>query len=145
MSITVLLREPRTPYNKAMQKILIVDDDAFLLDMYAVKFGEAGYAIDTAKGVDEALEKLRGHGGYDIVLLDMVMPKRTGLELLKEIKEDKSCGDPVRIVLSNQGEKSDIDAALALGAVGYIVKANAIPSEVVTSVGEYYKEHASKA
>lgn len=128
-----------------MHKILLVDDDAFLLDMYAVKFSEAGYAINTAKSVDEALGKLReGMGTYDVVLLDMVMPNKTGLDLLKEIKDDpQAYGTPVRIVLSNQGEKADIDAATALGAVGYIIKANAIPSEVVKQVWEYYQMHAS--
>lgn len=127
-----------------MHKILIVDDDAFLLDMYAVKFGEAGYAVDTAKSVEEALQKIRT-GGFEIVLLDIIMPKQTGLDLLKAIKDDPSYGTPVRIVLSNQGEKTDIDAATALGAVGYIVKANAIPSEVVAKVGEYYRVHTPQA
>jgi len=121
-----------------MHKILIVDDDSFLLDMYAMKFGEAGYIVDTAKSVEEALVKVRT-GGFAIVLLDIIMPKQTGLDLLKAMKEDPSYGTPVRIVLSNQGEKADIDAATALGAAGYIVKANAIPSEVVAKVGEYYR------
>jgi CheY-like chemotaxis protein len=128
-----------------MLKILLVDDDAFLLDMYAVKFSEAGYSINTAKSVDEALGKLReSMGSYDVVLLDMVMPNQTGLDLLKLIKDDPAAyGTPVRIVLSNQGEKADIEAATALGAAGYIIKANAIPSEVVKQVWQYYQEHAS--
>lgn len=130
---------------RSMQKILIVDDDSFLLDMYTVKFSEAGYTVDSAKSVEEALVKMRAGGAYDLVLLDMVMPQQTGLDLLKAIKEDPSCGNPVRIVLSNQGEKADIEAATALGAHGYIVKANAIPSEVVTKVGEYYEQNAPKA
>jgi two-component system, chemotaxis family, chemotaxis protein CheY len=129
-----------------MQKILIVDDDAFLLDMYAVKFSEAGYSINTAKSVEEALGKLReGMGAYDVVLLDMVMPNQTGLDLLKAIKDDpKTYGTPVRIVLSNQGEKADIEAATALGAAGYIIKANASPSEVVKQVWEYYQAASPK-
>lgn len=127
-----------------MQKILIVDDDSFLLDMYAVKFTEAGYTVDTAKSVEDALKKVRT-GGFHIVLLDMIMPQQTGLDLLKAIKDDASYGNPVRIVLSNQGEKTDIDAATALGASGYIVKANAIPSEVVAKVGEYYRVHGPQA
>lgn len=121
-----------------MHSILIVDDDAFLLDMYTMKFKEAGYKVDNAKSVEQALTKMRGGDTYDIVLMDMVMPQQTGLDLLRILKTESLGGAPIKIVLSNQGEKTDIDAALELGAHGYIVKANAIPSEVVTRVGEYY-------
>lgn len=126
-----------------METILIVDDDAFLLDMYAVKFTEAQFKVDTAKSVEEALQKLRGGATYDILLLDMIMPGLTGLDLLKAVKAESLGGNPVRIVLSNQGEKTDIESATAEGAQGYIVKANVIPSEVVAKVREFHKAHAT--
>ncbi len=121
-----------------MRTILIVDDDSFLLDMYAVKFSEAEYTVDTAKSVEEALVKLRGGAVYDAVVLDMVMPHLTGLDLLKVIKAESLGGTPIRIVLSNQGEKTDIEDATNAGADGYIVKANVIPSEVVAKVNAYF-------
>lgn len=127
-----------------MPTILIVDDDAFLLDMYSVKFCEAKYQVDTAKSAEDALTRMRAGSAYDIVLLDMVMPKVTGLDLLKAMRDEALAGEPVRIVLSNQGEKSDIEAALDLGAVDYIVKANVIPSEVVAKVGQVFKEKGKK-
>ena len=126
-----------------MQKILIVDDDTFLLDMYAIKFGEAGYEVTTATSVEAALTLLREGKLFEVVLLDMIMPQQTGLDLLRIINEEKLSHDPVRIVLSNQGEHADIEAAEALGSHGYIVKANMIPSEVVAKVKEIVsKVHA---
>lgn len=120
-----------------MEKILIVDDDSFLLDMYAIKFGEAGYAVDTAKSVEEALTKLREGTPFDILLFDMIMPGLTGLDFLRAVREEKLGDDPVCIVLSNQGEKADIEAAHDLSVDGYIIKANTIPSEVVAQVKGY--------
>jgi DNA-binding response OmpR family regulator len=120
-----------------MHTILIVEDDTFLLDMYAVKFKESGFTVDTSQSVEDALAKLRKGATFDAVLLDMVMPGLTGLDLLKTMRAESLGGTPKMIVLSNQGEKSDIEDAMAAGATGYIVKANVIPSEVVARVKEY--------
>ena len=114
-------------------KILLVDDDAFLRDMYATKFSEHGSSVDVAETAENALDKL-GRDQYDVVLLDMVMPGMSGTDLLKEIKEKQLGGNPKCIILSNQGEKDDIEKAVAAGAIGYIVKAELIPSEVVSEV-----------
>ncbi len=114
-------------------KILLVDDDSFLRDMYATKFSELKFDIDVSETAEGALAKLH-EGKYDVVLLDMIMPGITGVELLKKIKEEKIGGNPICIMLSNQSEESDRAAALAAGAVGYIVKAELIPSEVVATV-----------
>jgi CheY-like chemotaxis protein len=115
-------------------KILLVDDDAFLIDMYAAKFTSSNHEVDSAKTVEAALEKLRAGAKYDAILLDMVLPGMTGLDLLKAIQQENIAGDAKVIVLSNQGDQSDIDAAMAVGAHGYIVKAHMIPSEVVAKV-----------
>ncbi len=114
-------------------KILLVDDDSFLRDMYATKFSELKFDIDVSETAEGALAKLREQK-YDVVLLDMIMPGITGVELLKKIKEEKIGGNPICIMLSNQSEESDRAAALEAGAVGYIVKAELIPSEVVATV-----------
>lgn len=114
-------------------KILLVDDDAFLRDMYATKFSELGHEIDAAESGEIALAKLQ-EGIYDVLLLDVVMPGMTGIELLKRIKAEKLGGDPTCIMLTNQSEDMDKQTALTEGAVGYIVKAERIPSEVVEEV-----------
>jgi CheY-like chemotaxis protein len=117
-------------------KILLVDDDAFLRDMYATKFGELKHTVDVAENAEVALAKLREQD-YDAVLMDMIMPGMTGIDLLKRMKAEKIGGDPVCVVLSNQSEEQDRVQALEAGAVGYIVKAERIPSEVVSEVLTY--------
>lgn len=114
-------------------KILLVDDDAFLRDMYATKFTQTGDEVAVAEDGVAALVKLRD-SKFDVILMDMVMPSMTGLELLKKIAEEGVRGDAKCIILSNQSESSDLEAAKALGADGYIVKAELIPSEVVDKV-----------
>lgn len=118
--------------------ILIVDDDKFLLDMYAIKFNEKGFDVHTAMSGEEAIEKMtKGDFKPEIVLLDIVMPGKSGFDVLEEIKANKLKDDKTTvIVLSNLGQKEDIDKGLSLGADGYIVKASATPSEVVTKVDE---------
>lgn len=114
-------------------KILLIDDDSFLRDMYATKFRELGYEIDVAETGEIALEKLK-QGTYDVTLVDMVMPGMTGVEVVKRIKEASLGGNPICIMLSNQSEEADKKSAKDAGAVGYIVKAELIPSEVVEKV-----------
>ena len=114
-------------------KILLVDDDAFLRDMYALKFAEQGDTVVGAQSGVEALNKMESDT-FDLVIMDMVMPGMNGIELLKAIKASNFATKPKCIVLSNQSEETDVQGALAEGAVGYIIKAELIPSEVVTKV-----------
>jgi CheY-like chemotaxis protein len=114
-------------------RILLVDDDIFLRDMYATKFTESGDTVVTAQSGQEALQKIESDT-FDVVIMDMVMPAMTGLELLQALKDLPTAATMKKIVLSNQGEESDIQAANKLGADGYIIKAACIPSEVVTKV-----------
>lgn len=114
-------------------KILLVDDDQFLRDMYATKFSEIGNEVDVSGTSESALTKLR-ENKYDLVLLDMVMPGLSGVELLKMIKTDTTIDETICIMLSNQSEPEEKDSALKNGAIGYIVKAEFIPSEVVVEV-----------
>ncbi len=118
------------------KKILIVDDDSFLLDMYALKFNQSNFAVTTALGPEIALEKLRGGFVPDVMLLDIVMPIMDGFELMEKMKEEKLAPDATRIILSNRGQPSDIARGESLGAAGYIVKASSTPSEVIAKVTE---------
>lgn len=119
---------------EAKKKIFIVDDDIFLLDMYALKFNQSNFEVDTALGSLKALEKIRSGYSPDIMLLDIVMPDMDGFELLEKIKEEKLIPNTVKVVLSNRGQQSDIARGESLGAQGYIVKANSTPSEVVLKI-----------
>ncbi len=120
-------------------KILLVDDDAFLRDMYATKFKEEGYLVVVAKSGVQALSALKDEGDVDVVMLDMIMPGMNGIEILKAINELDLSKKPSCIVLSNQSENSDVDDAVKAGAVGYIVKAEMIPSDVVREVKKMIK------
>lgn len=122
--------------DKSQIKILLIDDDKFLLDMYSLKFKKSGLEIDTSSTSLGALEKIK-NGEYNIILLDIIMPGMDGLELLKKIRDDKLLPDSTVIMLTNQAD--DIDKARALGVDGYIIKATTIPSEVVEQVLSIHK------
>lgn len=120
--------------NGKQYKILIVDDDKFLLNMYSMKFGKNGFVVNTAPGGEEALRELRNGLNPDALLLDIIMPTIDGKELLKTVKKENLAPHAAIIMLTNQGGEGDINEAHTLGADGYIVKATTIPSEVVEEV-----------
>ncbi len=121
---------------ESKKKILIIDDDSFLLDMYALKFNQANFDVHTSLGPEPALELL--HGGFvpDIILLDIVMPVMDGFEFMEKLKEEKLSQTSIIIILSNRGQPSDIARGESLGASGYIIKASSTPSEVIKKVNE---------
>ncbi len=116
-------------------RICIVDDDPFLLDMYNLKFQQAGYEVSCFTDAGKSLDSLRNDNGYDIILLDVVMPKIDGFGVLKTIREENLCKeDTVIVILSNQGQDKDIAKAEEFGIDGYLIKANTLPSEVLEYV-----------
>lgn len=124
-------------YNHMSEKIkvLLVEDDSFLLNMYATKFEVENFDVVTAedgeKGLAAAKEKLP-----DIILLDIMMPKMDGFEVIKALKSDHSTqGIPV-ILLTNLNQKEEVEKGLAMGAIDYLIKAHFMPSEVVEKVKE---------
>ncbi len=124
-----------TNHNGNKIKILIVDDDPFLLDMYALKFSEQGFDVTPDDSAVKALNHLTSVGDFFAVLLiDLVMPAMDGFELLKRIRDEKLCPSARVVVLSNLGEPSDIEKAKRYAIDGYIIKASATPSEVVEKV-----------
>jgi DNA-binding response OmpR family regulator len=122
-------------------KILLVDDDRFLLDMYSLKFKKSGFDIDVVGNSATALEKLRVGNIYDILILDIIIPTMDGLELLKTIREEKILPNAAVIMLTNQSD--DSEKAKSLGIDGYIIKATTIPSEVVEQVLAIYKNKSA--
>lgn len=125
--------------SETKQKILIVDDDKFLVDMYSIKFTESDYDVVTAFSAKDALSLADEGLSPDICLVDIIMPSMDGFELVAELKQRESFKDTNIIFLTNLGQQSDIDRGLELGADGYIVKASATPSEVVTKVADIVK------
>ncbi|MEN9913189.1 MAG: hypothetical protein RLY66_597 [Candidatus Parcubacteria bacterium] len=118
----------------ANKKILLVDDDRFLLDMYAIKFSKAGYEVKTADSTDSALKLIRDGYIPDVMLSDIVMPGMDGLELVSTVRKEKLAPTTTMIMLTNQGSSDDISRAKKLNVDGYIVKATTIPSEVLAEV-----------
>ncbi len=116
--------------------ILIVEDDKFLMDMYTLKFNEYNFKVTSCFGGNDALSQLEDGLEPDILITDIVMPMMDGFEFLAEVKKKKLGGKASIIILSNLGQKEDIEKGLSLGAVGYIVKATSTPTEVVKKVLE---------
>ena len=113
--------------------IYLVDDDRFLLDLYALKFKNAGHDVSTFNGGEELLTALREEGAKvpDALLIDVIMPNLTGFETIEAVRNENLAKSARIIFLSNQGQDSDFEKAKKLGADGYIIKASAIPSEVL--------------
>jgi CheY-like chemotaxis protein len=122
-------------------KILIVDDDKFLLDMYSMKFKSLGHEANVAVGGEDALSKLRGGDSPEILILDIIMPAMDGLELLETIRKEKLAEQAIVIMLTNETDPAKIEKAKSLGVQGYIVKATSIPSEVVSQVIQIVKDN----
>lgn len=111
-------------------KVLIIDDDDFLLDIYSTKFKESGFEVELAKNGKDVEEKAK-ELNPDLILLDLVMPNVDGFEILKLLKKTGVAPNARIAILSNLDQKEDIDKGLSLGADDYIIKADFTPSEVV--------------
>jgi len=125
--------------------IAVVDDDKFLLDMYALKFSKSGYTVEAVDNGEDALKKFRGGFVPDVLLLDVIMPGLTGLETLETIRKENLIPNATIIMLTNQNAPEDLDRARKCNVDGYIVKAMAIPSEVLSEVERIHTaKHAAK-
>jgi CheY-like chemotaxis protein len=116
------------------KKILFIDDDSFLLDMYSLKFSKAGYEVKVANSTDLALKLIRDGFTPDVMLVDVVMPGMDGLELVATIRGEKLLPSTVIIMLTNQSASDDVARAQKANVDGYIVKATSIPSQVLQEV-----------
>lgn len=119
------------------KKILLVEDDPFLADIYKTKLTEEGYNVICAFDGDEALRKVIEEKP-DLTLLDIVLPNVDGWEILRKIKADDAAKDVKVIILSNLGQKEEVEKGMALGAIGYLIKAHHTPSEVAAEVKKLF-------
>ncbi|MFA5954340.1 MAG: response regulator [Patescibacteria group bacterium] len=115
------------------KKILIIEDEAFLAEMYDTKFRDLGYTVilghDGMQGV-QLMKKERP----DLVLLDIIMPGVDGYEVLKMVRKDPETKDLLIVVLSNLGQEEEITKGLQLGADDYLVKSDLTPSQLVEKI-----------
>ena len=128
-------------------RVYLVDDDRFLLDLYAVKFKNAGHEVTAFGGGEDLLAALRKEGAVvpNAILLDVIMPGMTGFETLETIRKEGLAKGTKIIILSNQGQDSDFEKSKELAADGYIVKASTIPSEVLTETVRIIETGVSSA
>jgi len=127
-------------------RVYLVDDDRFLLDLYAVKFRNAGHEATAFGGGEELLAALRKKDAKDpdAILIDLIMPGMGGFETIEAIRKENFAKSTKIIILSNQGQDSDIEKAKQLSVDGYIVKASAIPSEVLAQTLNTIEAGANK-
>ena len=114
-------------------KILLIEDDPFLSSMYSTKFEMENFEVAAAEDGAKGLSLASSHKP-DIILLDILMPKMNGFEVLEKLKTDKEMKDIPVILLTNLNQRDDIEKGMALGAVDYLIKAHFMPSEVVDKI-----------
>jgi len=121
------------------KKILIVEDDKFLRELISKKLKDEGYqlaqAIDGEEGVVKAKEV-----SPDLILLDLILPGIDGFEVLSRIKKDSSVSSIPVIILSNLGQKEEIERGIKLGAIDFLIKAHFTPGEIIEKIKEILKQ-----
>lgn len=114
--------------------ILLVEDDAFIAGMYQTKLTMLGYTVRLASDGEEGWRLLTTETLPDLLLLDIVLPKKDGFEILAAARKDPKLKSLPILLLTNLGQKPDVQRGLDLGADDYIVKAHFTPSEVVEKI-----------
>jgi two-component system alkaline phosphatase synthesis response regulator PhoP len=120
------------------RRILLIEDDAYIRELYEEVLKNAHYEVVTAIDGEEGLAKAQ-EGTYDLVLLDIMLPKLTGIEVLKQIKEEGSKLIDVPVyLLTNLGEETIAKETYKLGADGYLLKAKYLPRELIKEIDKYF-------
>lgn len=116
------------------QRILVVEDDKLLKDLYVELLREEGFIAESAVDGQEGLDKIQA-GGYDLILLDIMLPKKDGLTILEELKQSPPAvpNGPI-VILTNLGQDEAIKRALNSGAAGYLIKSALTPDQVLHEV-----------
>jgi CheY-like chemotaxis protein len=123
------------------KKILIIEDEEILLDVLQQKLSKDGYEVSVARDGSEGLAMLK-KDRPDLILLDIIMPKMDGYEVLEKIK-NMGINDLPIIVISNSGQPVEIEKALSLGARDYLIKAEFEPNEVIKKVRSFLPDAES--
>lgn len=117
---------------------MIIEDDKFLRELIARKLEREGYEVAEAVDGEEGFKKVKAEKA-DLVLLDLILPGIDGFEVLSRMKKDVSVAQTPVIILSNLGQKEDVDRGLKLGAADYLIKAHFTPGEIIEKVQKVLK------
>jgi CheY-like chemotaxis protein len=115
------MREPHPPQDEPPVRVLIVEDDPGMRDIMTRMVHRLGYAVVTAAGGQEALDRLREQR-VDIMLLDLMMPEMDGFEVCRVLQQDSTLPRPYIIITSARSAQEDRAQARALGAADYLTK-----------------------
>ena len=116
------------------KRLLVIEDEIFLRDLYVEILIDEGYSVDSAADGEEGLQKIQ-QGGYDLILLDIVLPKLDGIEILKEIKKNPpKMANGAIVMLTNLGQEAVISEGVSLGIRGHIIKSDYTPDQLITEV-----------
>ena len=115
------------------QTVLLIEDDEFLAELYATKLNLEGYKVVLANDGEKGLKMIK-EKKPDLVLLDIILPKMDGFEILTKIKADPELKSIPVILLTNLSQKDEVKRGLDLGANDYLIKAHFMPSEVVKKI-----------
>ncbi len=122
------------------KKILIVEDDRFLRELISKKLdAEEEYNIVQAVDGESAIKKI-GEEDPDLVLLDLILPGIDGFEVLSRVKNNPELMDTPVVILSNLGQKEEVDKGLELGAIDFLIKAHFTPGEIIKKIKKVLKE-----
>lgn len=124
--------------NNKKIKVLIAEDEEVLRRMYLTKFKAEGFEAYGANNGEEAI-KMAQEIKPDIILLDIIMPLADGFTVLKDVKKEASLKNTPVLMLTNLAQESDVEEGKKLGAVGYLVKTDFTPTQVVEKVRETLK------
>jgi len=123
-----------------MGKILIIEDDSLIVKVYSTRLKSSGHQVFASKDGEEGLE-LAKKVVPDVILLDLMLPKLSGLEVLTELKRNPKTAKAFIIIYSNLGKEKEIQEAKALGAAEFITKADSTPQQVVAKIESYLKNN----
>ncbi len=121
-----------------MNSILLVEDDPFLVEVYSTKFKEEDFEVRVARDGEECFKKIK-EKRPDLILLDIVLPSLNGWEILRKLKNENIIDDLNIVILSNLGQKEEVEKGIDLGAARYLIKAHHTPTEVVREVKKALK------
>jgi len=124
--------------DKNLKKILLVEDDTFLAGMYVTKLQLEGFEVKIADDGEKGLKMAKSEQP-DVILLDIILPKMSGFDVLKDLKADADTKAVPVMLLTNLGQREDVQKGLDLGAKDYLIKAHFMPSEVVTKIKNLIK------
>lgn len=122
------------------RKILIVEDEPGLQKSLSVSLAKSGYEILTASDGEEAVKILKSTKP-DLILLDLILPKQNGFDVLIELKKDEAMATIPVVVLTNLESGGDIEKAMSLGARGYLIKADYTLNEIVERINQMLEEY----